>query len=444
MVQHAASPSHPPAARNADHLVRMLVFFSFFLVTLRPWPNEDVFGEGIVRLTEALVLFLFMVVFILLLMNARAKVPVYLEYWLLPVILFLSIVTSLLMNTGHVTGSDLIELARPLYALSLIGIGYHGARAVGVQRFERSLLVTIVTVGVLQLPISAAQLLAPSAMDVFHTIYSDRKVEIGGLRATGTFGNPNHLAIYLAIAQIGAFCLLTGGRRWLLWVLLYTGILLTGSISLAAFSLAILLPLKIFSEGGERLTKLALYSLIGIVLFAVLLAVFTWGISLEGSHRLARLQDALQVGWDGLLALKNLRLRLHYWAQLIAIADLSNPLTVLFGSGPMKGQGLDVVDNEILFIMLRHGLLGLLVALVSLIVLARAFLGSRSRLAIFGLMVILLFVLCTPLFEMFSLWRFMPYYLIALGGVVYRRTTAVYRVPAFTLPHSSSEAGAAA
>lgn len=406
---------------------RLIVIFCFILITLRPWPSEDAFGAGVVRITEASVLFALAMMCILLMLNAGAKVPVRAGFWFVPVLLLVSVAASLLVNISDITASDSIELARPVYALSLIGIGYYGARTLGLAQLQRVLFTVILTVGILQIPLIPAQFFAPDAMKPFHLLYSDRKVVTDALRATGTFGNPNHLAIFLTMAQIATFCTIAGGGRWLLWGVLYVGIIFTGSLSLLVFSLVLILPLKVATERNDRLAKLAVYLFVGTVLLTVLLVLFTWVIPLEEIPRLARLQAALRAGLDGLLGLKNFQARWQYWLQLLAFVDLNDPVALIFGSGPMKGRGLDVADNEILFILLRHGVLGLTVALIILAGLLWTFFRSRSVFATFGLMVVVLFVLCTPFFEMFTLWRFMPYYLIPLGAMVWegmRRTLA--------------------
>lgn len=407
----------------------MIVIFCFLLITLRPWPSEEVFGAGMVRVAEAAVVFVLALMWVLLMLRAGSTVPLRTTFWFIPVLLFISVGATLLINISDVTSSDIIELVRPFYALSLIGIGYYGARALGVQQLQRIWFCIIFLVGIAQIPLIPFQFLAPDLMKPVHMLYSDRKVVTGALRATGTFGNPNHLAIFLVIAQVTAVCTIVGRKRWLVWALFYVGIILTGSLSLLAFSIALILPLKVATERNDRLAKLAAYLLIAVATFASLLLLFTWVLPVEDIPRLARLQNALRLGLDGLLGLKNLQARVLYWSQLLQFIDLNDWVTLVFGAGPLKGRGLDVVDNEILFILLRHGVIGLTSALVMLSGLLWVFIRGRSLLATFGLMVVVLFVLCTPFFEMFTLWRFMPYYLIPLGAMVWERMRLTFMAP---------------
>lgn len=418
-------PASEPNLRNAGYqsavplASRVLVFLSFVLVTLRPWPSEEAFGAAAVQVAEALVLVTLATIFALLLTTARARMPTSSAFWFVPVLLLLSIGSSLFVNMSNLTGSDVIELARPVYALSLLGIGYYGSRALGVSRFQRIFLSMVMVVGALQIPIAPLQLLAPDFMEYFHKVYSDRKVLAGSIRATGTFGNPNHLAIFLVIAQAATFCTMRGVKRWLLWGLYYIGIIFTGSLSILLLSLVLILPLKIVTERSQKVEKLAFYVLIGMVVLAVIVPVFAWLIPLEESYRLGRLQSAVRGGLDGILSIRNLELRVQAWSRFVASADLNNPMTLMFGLGPMKGRGLDAVDNEALFIFLRHGLVGISAALVVLVGLLWVFLRSPWTVSAVGLVVVILYLLCTPFFEMFSVWRLMPYYLIPLGVAIH-------------------------
>jgi len=406
------------AGNRVRAMPRFVAVAAIIVITLRPWPDPVFWGQGSVRSSEAGVLILLVIAAGALFVLNGARMPRYSVFYAVPLLVALSISASLAANASHLTFADLIEGVRPLYVLALLGIGYFGARTTGPEKFEKYLLLVIVAVAMFQAVIIPFQLFIPGSLELLHTVYSDRKLEYGAVRATGTFGNPNHLAFFLFVAQAAVLRLCTGARRLALWALFYAAILFTGSLAMVVFAGAAMIVFLVSVATGRLTTLVAAWALLSaaVVAFVALLAI-----GIEGSDsfpRLARIKIIIDQGFSGISELHNFEVRVAHWQHLLQKFSLDTPATLLFGYGPMKGRGLDAVDNEFLFVLLRHGVVGIGVAVANFAMVASVFWGRSYPGAVFGRCVVVMFAALTPFFEVFSLWRFMPYYLVPLGLVM--------------------------
>lgn len=384
-----------------------------FVIILRPWPDPGDY-PGIVLFTDmAVSVLVFLVGFLFVLL---AKALPYRNIFVVVFFLYtVSIYASLIYNFSNLMSRDLIDFFRPVYFLSLFFIGYYSCKNLGSEKASNIFFNTIIVLGVVQVLLSSLQLIVPSFFEHFSVLYSMHKIEVRQMRATGTFGNPNHLGIFLIAAQISVLTSVQNRyKKPMLWSFFLVGIVLTGSILLTPLSF--ITTFLYFMLTAQTSTKIAYIVSLPIVMTSALFVIIFSGFSTR-LNRLRVLMSDLSV--QSFMEFRNLKLRYDYWVSLFERFDVFSELHFIFGFGPMKGHGLSFADNEYLFIFLRHGLLGLLAAAtVFLLIVCFFYKRLKIRVSVFALLFVFSLFVMMPFFEVFSLWRLMPYYLIPFGIVV--------------------------
>lgn len=388
------------------------------VITFRPWPDPHIYGTAAVRVTEAIVLAALMGALLFFVFNSRLRMPLDVRLWLISGLLVVGLWFPLVANLPSLSTSDYIEFLRPPYMITLALIGFYSARKLGPNKFGSIFFNIIIIVGIIQLPISLAQLFLPGFNEIFSHAYSSHKVEAAWMRATGMFGNPNHLAVFIVVAQICVLSLWGGVWHSLLWIVLFVCIVFSGSVAGVGLSIVALFIHLILLQVKQKKIVIIIKIAFALIFVFPLCYVLLDNFALDAFPRIERLRHAVFEGGGVVSDLRNVQTRLDLWEEKINLVNLGEIKTVFFGVGPLKGQGLDYVDNEFMFILFRNGLVGLMPAFVIIIILFTVLFRNPSRIGHFGTVLLVVFIFLTPFYEIFSLWRFMPYYLLPFGAAV--------------------------
>ena len=407
-----------PKPKWRSQLNDSLLFVALFIITLRPWPSDAIFGNGVVRLTEGLVLIALCAIALTQLLLNGCRLPTSWKIWGFIGITAFGVWVPLVGNLGSLGPSDFIEFLRPINLAIFVAIGYFSFSCLGEKRASRIVFSVLLFVGAIQIPLALAQLFYPETLNSFNALYSSRKIEQAWMRATGVFGNPNHLGVFLIICQTAAIIYLRKVLAVLCWSWFYIGIALTGSVAASIASILLLAVLALYHLWLWHRLHILLMVFSMALISSFVISNSIGHVSLEALPRLERVRISLvEVGSD-LTKIHNVNTRITLWREKSNLVDLTDMKDILLGVGPRKGRGLDYLDNEVLFILFRHGLVGLTSALMLLVLMMSVFGGKRILIARFGVGVVLLFLFLTPIFEIFSLWRFMAYYSLPFGAVV--------------------------
>lgn len=237
--------------------------------------------------------------------------------------------------------------------------------------------------------------------------------KVWDLRRTGTFTNPNILSIFC----IACYSYIFFNVKWkskVIYAVVVFGIILftsskTGLISfLAILNVNFLLNRKKINLGSLVLFFSSLF--VFLMIFIQLLYFFKDDYPYL-AQILAMFDNNMDVG-----EIKSIGDRQRMWDNALNEYNHFSYFQKFFGIGPAKESGLNVIDNEFLTILVKHGINGLLFYGLFLIVLLnytfqnRLFNGGKVILSI-----VALFVLCSTSASTFIAWHLSLMLFLFLG-----------------------------
>jgi O-antigen ligase len=240
------------------------------------------------------------------------------------------------------------------------------------------------------------------------------------MRATGTFGNPNSLAFFTL--QCFLFILLLGTGRWY-WkgiVLLFGAALiaLAGSRSVLIV-LMMCLAIFVFFRRKSISAWIVYLSIALLVVVALALLVQAYA---EYFRYLSQLQLLLTTD-SPLTKVNSMAARLTHWdASLALFDDQSGVWKYLFGLGDRAEYS--VLDNDYLYIALRHGAFGIMLFYGIYVLLATQYFEKSLDPAIrfFGLLMFFAAIVVSFAGEFFSDWHHMVFFIVLTGALTAARS----------------------
>lgn len=395
--------------RTAFVLLLVAVFF-------QPWPDDAVFGREALWLSEFAKLAVLGAVSGLLLLRRSPAVLAPVEGTLL-LVYGMVICGALILNVEISGARDYVEFARPLFLLLLLFTFMNIPGPWKAGWFLKFLVVF----GLIQVFVALAQLVIPEQItNSIGSIYRTTKVEVSELRATGTLGNPNIMAIVL-IAALCANVVMPGwglAKKSAYSLVLGAGIFASGSL-LAVPLAGVGLALPFIFSGRSTVDNLAGKGLLLLVTPA--LAVLFAAVGAEYLPRLERLAVLAEPG--GIWELRNLALRLEHWGALYHEFASGPWYRWVFGISSAKSEGFSVVDNEYLFTFFRYGIIGFILYYAIFARFAYVFYRNLpSPLAVFGLTTLCVLGISGLFYETYSSLRFIPLYMIPIAILLSERT----------------------
>ena len=281
----------------------------------------------------------------------------------------------------------------------------------------------------------------PLLSDIAFWLYQDTKTAIAfprWIRLSVPFENPNFLAFYAILCLAYALFFTNGKNRAILATLSFVVLFATGSRSGWAAAVVLNLGLIARVSLGMFYTRSTLLRkdfqfLISLLLITLCLLWFLYPYLLE-SVRVQLIIRALDEG--GIFVEPNVAGRLDMFSEAFRVFSQSP----IFGSGPYKAGGLDVIDNQYLINLARQGLLGFILTMsIMLYIFSGAIKFAQTWEEKFGVVFMWLAVsilLMTGAFlSNFRLFFLFAFFVVALNGkAVDSIKTFVYRSPRKLLP----------
>jgi hypothetical protein len=330
------------------------------------------------------------------------------------------ILTSVMVNLGPYQdlAHAVLMSCRPIYFALLYLAGYMciSKSALTTDSVEVRRLLTFAASFFIVAQLLVASMQAFGIAGVFDAIYAQDKTRDATslMRATGTIGNPNALAFYalqcfLLVLLLGEF-----GRLWKGFVLTCGALLiaLTGSRSVL---LVFLLCLALFVFLQRRsLGGWIAYGVIAVMAFAATYLVVS--MYAEYFRYLAQLQILLDSTDAPLRKISSMAARFRHWdASLALFNDYPGVKKYFFGLGDRFEYS--VLDNDYLYVSLRHGLTGIVLFFGMYLVIASGYLSRsiESSTRFFGLLVLFATGILSFAADLFSGWQTMAFFIFASG-----------------------------
>lgn len=331
----------------------------------------------------------------------------------------ISMLFSVMVNTGseQVFGAALMAIFKPVFFSLVLVFGYlctYTSRLSSSQ--VREVLTSIVVVFVVsQLAIALLQGLGLAG--ALGGVYAQEKTRGFEtiMRATGTMGNPNSLAFFAL--QSFLLVLLVGTLRgmWRAVVLAMAAglVLLSGSRSVAIVLVLCLLVFLFF-----RKKTVAAWMVYGAMIPIVVGAGWLF-IDAYAEHFRYLSQIGALLSDDPIGEIRSLSTRFSHWAQSVTLF-VNHPGAAKYWFGLGVRPEFRVMDNDYLYVLLRHGLIGVLFFYGFYLALwmsyGRAMLDSASR--FFGRSVFLSSVVLAMMFEIFADWYHMTFFIFLTGTLL--------------------------
>ena len=263
-------------------------------------------------------------------------------------LVFLSMVSlvSVIYNSGHFVVSDAFYPFRFLYYLIVFSAAYSNSKYLRLESFCGLLLVFIVVQFVVVL-------LQKSGMSLGILNFFWDTEKNWAQRSTGTFSNPNTMAIVVLFAFVTYSFLSKVGPR--IKLILSVVVALTIYLSGSRTAMVLAVGLIFFNA----VAFLELRRLFRLVFFVTPLALLLGGgfHYYIGSGYVAQLFDFLATG--DISEIPSVVHRFNTWLSIIQLIDRFTFINGLIGLGPGKEIGLRFTDNEYLRLFFTMGGIGL-------------------------------------------------------------------------------------
>jgi len=326
-----------------------------------------------------------------------------------------SIVTNL--SPRQLIGHGLASAFKPLYFVLMYLFGYVcvSNSPLRTNGWEVRRLFTLVASIFICTQLIIAVMQALGLAGVLDSIYYQEKTRDVStiLRATGTIGNPNSLAFYTL--QCFFFVLLLGTANWL-WktLLLFFGaclIALTGSRSVLIV-LILCLILFVFFRRKSLAAWIAYSCMTLLFVTAVAIIVQTYA---EYFRYLSQLQLLFTTD-SPLRRISSMAARMEHWHNSLELFRRQEGVAKYFlGLGDRVEY--TVLDNDYLYVMLRHGVFGLVAFYGFFALLATRYfqdsMGGSPR--FFGFLIFFAAVVLGCVGESFANWYHMVFFVVLTG-----------------------------
>ena len=330
-----------------------------------------------------------------------------------------STIVTATTSSSSITIRDLLDLLRYM-AVGAVFIIMGNADADRLRSTVDKLIFVSLTFSLMILFLYIVDV--PVMSDIAHWLYQDTKTAISfprWVRLSAPFENPNFLAFYAVLCLAYSLFFTYGKRKYLIATLALIVLVATGSRSgwvstfMLFFGLLASITYKIFSRNPSILRKDARFLIVLVFLISCLLWLL-YPYFLE-SIRVQMVINALEDG--GITYERNVAGRIDMFVEALKLFS-QRPI---FGWGPLKGGGLDVIDNQYLLVLARQGVVGFaFLTGVILYVFNGAVKSMHTRTekygVIFMLLAVMVMLMTGAFFNNFRLFVLFMFFVVASTG----------------------------
>ena len=376
---------------------------NWLLILIFLFPAPFIIGNNVQTTYISIFLLSFLIIFFL---NNKIIDKRIFSTLILFFVFLTSMAISFLTNIEHVASRDIGEFIRIFIYIQLMLLGYLLSPHISKNRIASLALLLMVV----ELVLSLSQFFHIGAINTLVTLFFYQQ-ESG--RINGSYFNPSMLSIFFLM--FGLIYLLIKDneinfRNKKVWLFIFAFViisLLSGSRT--AFLLFIGLLLFEVSKRNKFLS-IFLFSLI-------ILSFIVFNEEIMQLGYLGQLALAFSSGQVDLSQINSFAIRLWHWEnkydQFVSMGDM----IWFFGASPRKDTAFAILDNELLHVLFRYGVFGVILyyaIFVKIFIDIRRYYKTNVYAKILFYWIVILFISGITI-ETFSSWTYMPPFMFFLG-----------------------------